>query len=253
MESLSKAKLKLFASLHQKKYRYEHALFLVEGKKLLVEAARSAWPLECVIINDARGEAFLSVLGELSSVPAFSLGERDFKKLSTQVSSEGILGVAKMPKPRDWPIYEHTSALLLEKVNDPGNLGTLLRTADWFGVHRIYCSPDTVDVYNPKVLRSSMGAFFRAEFSYVDDWDSFIQSYKSRIWLADMEGLYVKNHTFKKGEWILLGNEANGVSPKTRNSLPDRKLTIDGSGKGESLNVGVAGGIFLYHLFMGNS
>ena len=253
MESLSKAKLKLFASLQQKKYRYEHALFLVEGKKLVIEAANSAWPLECVIINDAREASLSSVLGELTHVPAFSLSEREFKKLSTQVNSEGILSVAKMPQTQDWPIQEHTSALLLEKVNDPGNLGTLLRTADWFGIHRVYCTSDTVDVYNPKVLRSSMGAFFRAEFSYIDEWDSFIQEYKSRIWLADMEGVSVKNHTFKKGEWILLGNEANGVSLETRNSLPDRKLTIEGSGKGESLNVGVAGGIFLYHLFMGNS
>ena len=253
MESLSKAKLKLFASLQQKKYRYEHALFLVEGKKLVMEAAGSAWPLECVIINDAREEALGAVLGELSSVPTFSLNEREFKKLSTQVSSEGILAVARMPHTQVWPIEEHSSALLLERVNDPGNLGTLLRTADWFGIHRVYCTSDTVDVYNPKVLRSSMGAFFRVEFTYVDEWDSFIQQHQNRIWLADMEGVSVKNHTFKKGDWILLGNEASGVSLETRNSLPDRKLTIEGSGKGESLNVGVAGGIFLYHLFMGNS
>ena len=161
--------------------RFEGFDFQSHSEKLVIEAANSAWPLECVIINDAKGESFLPVLGELASVSAFSLSERDFKKLSTQVNSEGILAVAKMPTPQDWPIHEHTSALLLEKVNDPGNLGTLLRTADWFGIHRVYCSSDTVDVYNPKVLRSSMGAFFRAEFTYVEDWDNFIQKHKSDL------------------------------------------------------------------------
>lgn len=253
METLSKAKLKLFTSLHQKKYRYEHALFLAEGKKLVEEGLSSNWAVSCVLINDARKEGLLADLTSYQGIPHYLVAAKDFDRLSTQVHGEGIMAVVGMPANQPYLITPTTSALLLEKVQDPGNLGTLLRTADWFGIQRVYCSADTVDLFNPKVLRSSMGAVFRCECIYVEDWDSFLVQHQTRIWLAHMDGSPLRDHHFLAGEWILLGNEANGVSAETRKSFQNRMLTIPRRGKGESLNVGIAGGIFMHHLSAANS
>jgi TrmH family RNA methyltransferase len=124
-------------------------------------------------------------------------------------------------------------------------LGTIIRIADWFGFRHIICNKGTVDVLNPKVLRASMGSFFRVNIEYVEDLAPILAEHSSQIRVADMEGETLAEAPLQGNEFILLGNEANGISDDAH---PLKKITIHGKGGAESLNVGVAAGIFAYTL-----
>ena len=237
MLPLSKAKLKFFASLQQKKFRNQAGLFLGEGWKLLQEAVEAGWPIEAVVV-EARKDFLLR--DRVSASLLFECGSRDFGRLCSQVNPEGVVTVLRMPVVSGEAIG---SAFLLEGVQDPGNLGTLVRTADWFGVPQLICSPGTVDVYNPKVVRAAMGSIFRIQVAYREDFQGFVQENATRIWVADMEGEPLPAVSLRERDFILLGNEARGVSEAVR-SLPGLgRVTIPRLGGAESLNVGIAAGV----------
>lgn len=236
MPHLSKAKVKLFAALQQKKFRQKHMLFLGEGKKLLQEALRSGIQPEAVVL--APGTV---APAQLSEDKLFHADSADFKRLSTQVHSEGIISVLPMPdlhaKPLPGP------AFLLENLRDPGNLGTLIRTADWFGFPQLICSSGTVDAYNPKVVRAAMGSLFRVQVTYLNDFAEFVQEKASQVWVADMNGQNAFSTPLQSRPYILLGNEANGVSDSIRQQKDIAPITIPRIGEAESLNVGIAAGV----------
>ncbi len=246
MLPLSKAKLKFFVSLQHKKYRSLHRLFLAEGQKVLHEALQSPYQLEAIVLR--QGEVLLDYPG-LDPAQVLLADPLDFKKISTQVQPEGMIGVFRFP---DAPLFQTVEeitelpdlpAILLEDLRDPGNLGTLMRTADWFGFPSLICSASTAEVFNPKVVRAAMGALFRLQITYVADFHGFVQRYAQQIWAADMEGTPLSNARLSDKPMILMGNEANGLSAEIR-SLPGlEKVTIPRYGKGESLNVGIAAGI----------
>ena len=219
-------------------------MFVVEGWKMLHEARLAGWLPEAVVLREdvlADNEAAIS---ELPAEQLFYLEKAAFDRMSALQSPEGVLAVLHTPSEQNLkdrlPVGH---GLLLEQIQNPGNLGTLMRIADWFGLEGLVCSSGTVDMFNPKTLRASMGAVFRVPVFAVDDWEILLQKEKDRIWLADMEGEKLDSALFEKNDWVLLGNEANGVSEFARKLLQNRRLTIPGRGGAESLNVAVAGGI----------
>ena len=246
MPQLSRAKLKLFASLHQKKYRRQEGLFLAEGKKMVEEAFKS--PVEVQAVVYLKGQE-VEWPGGFSEEKVYEADRDQIKRLSGQVHPEGVLAVLSIPPV---PHYQHLKqlpspppgpAFLLDNLQDPGNLGTLLRTADWFGFQQVICSSDTADVFNPKVVRASMGSLFRLHIAYVEDFEGCVRENAERIWMADMAGAPLDEATLPGRDLVLMGNEAKGIRPELR-SLPGiAPLTIPRTGAAESLNVGVAAGI----------
>ena len=251
MQALSKAKLRLFAGLQLKKIRYEEGLFVAEGLKMCREALQSAYPIEAVVL--AKG----TELPADCPVPAALLFEAtadDFKRISTQVSPEGILTVLRMPgkpfvhlqaKPNDVPIGP---AFVLAAIQDPGNLGTILRTSDWFGMPSLICGPGTVDPFNPKVLRSSMGSLFRTQLYFMDDLEEWLRRNADQVWCADMEGESLETVNLSERPYILLGNEALGVPAEIGGISGIRRVTIPRLGHAESLNAATAASIFAWNM-----
>lgn len=213
------------------------------------EALASGFSIEAIVIAEDRQENNDLQFESVSSDKIFAASPADFQQISSLQSPEGVLAI--LPLPDIYPQANSLSelppgkGLLLDEIQDPGNLGTLIRTADWFGIGQIICRKGTVDCFNPKVLRSSMGSIFRVKIIYVDDWERLVQSAAQRIWLADMEGVSLDQATFGTEDWLLLGNEANGVDEKLKAFPEIRKVHIPGRGGAESLNVGVAGGILM--------
>lgn len=244
MESLSKAKLKLFSALQHKKYRQQHGLFLVEGKKMVAEALHSDYPVETVVVRENVGE--LENLVQNKEINAFSLSEVDFGKLSSVKNPEGVLAVVQMPEtPKVFP--PPGKAILLYNLQDPGNLGTIIRTAAWFGIRNIICSSDTVDVFNPKTLRATMGAVFSTQVHYLNDFEEMLHAHAEKVLVADLSGTPVSGALPQGRDWILIGNEANGL-PENILSIPGLEaIRIPGGGT-ESLNAAVSAGILAFCL-----
>jgi RNA methyltransferase, TrmH family len=250
MQALSKAKLRLFAGLQLKKMRYEHRLFIAEGLKMLHEALRSAYPIEAVVVS-----AGVQLPAELQ-VPAHLLLEAsadDFKHLSTQVSPEGVLTVLRFAQAPHCHFGQPAQlppgpAFVLAAIQDPGNLGTILRTAEWFGMPSIICGPGTVDPFNPKVLRSSMGSLLRSQLYLLDDLETWLQTHASKVACADMDGAPLSASVLQDRPYILLGNESLGVPASIRAIAGIQKVTIPRFGDAESLNAATAAAVFAWEL-----
>ncbi|MEL7532787.1 MAG: RNA methyltransferase [Bacteroidota bacterium] len=249
MESLSRAKIKLFSSLQQKKYRERQDRFLIEGKKLYEEALAEKWPIEAIVIPEGQSP-IIDV--ENAPAPVYVTIPSVFKRISSQVSPEGPICVLHMPEDTHQDIQEELldsgPGLLIAGLQDPGNLGTIMRTADWLGFKQLVLGPDTVDVWNYKCLRASMGSIFRMKISQVNNWASFLKRQRCRIWVADMEGIELQDAVMGSADWLLVGNEANGISAEIRAIERLNRVTIPRQGGGESLNVAIATGILAWKL-----
>lgn len=220
---------------------------------MCAEALASAWPVAAVVVQADRPEL---AQGLPDTVPVFSLEPAAFAALSTHEQPEGILAVVGLPEGYSLeaePLAELPPGpgFILAEIQDPGNLGTLLRTADWLGLPDIILSAGCVDPLNPKVLRASMGSLFRVRLHRVPDLLPLVQQAPSRIWLAGMDGLPAPAAKPAPTDFILLGNEARGLSPALQASPGLRTITIPGRGGAESLNVAMAGGILAWHLRYG--
>lgn len=238
-----KSQLKLVKSLHQKKYRNQHELFFVEGFKLVNELLRSGFTLEFLCATKENIELFSTV----SSV--YEITEGDLRKISALKNPNGILAVFKMAKKQI--LTENSWVLALDAVQDPGNLGTIIRLCDWFGIQNLVCSLDTVDCYNPKVLQATMGSIARVAITYVD-LSVFLSKTKLPVFGAFMKGQSVYTQDFTSAGILIMGNEANGIS-KELEKLITQKITIPQFGKqtAESLNVAMATGILLNEIRRG--
>ena len=255
IEYISQAKIKQFTALKRKKYRYRERLFIVEGRKMVEEAIREGVKTEAIIIPE--GSNLHIEYGD--KIPVFLAPTKTFSSLSSLENPEGIMGVFHFPDEgfiQMLPTLKETilqdgSGIILDQIQDPGNLGTIIRLADWFGIKHIVCLKGTVDPLNPKVLRSSMGAIFRTNVYLTDQLGTLSKKSLEHLWVADMEGQALEQFEFPRNSWILLGNEANGVSNEVH-SVISKKVTIEGAGKTESLNVGIAAGILAYKLYLSN-
>ncbi|MEL6631676.1 MAG: RNA methyltransferase [Bacteroidota bacterium] len=247
MKPLSKARLKLFTGLKAKKNRYRHRLFFVEGIKMVREALGSGWEIEAIILEegfDRRKE-----VTSMHEDRIFVAEKSSFSQLSTQQQSEGILAVLQMP---DRVVSDSATVggpgFLLEEIQDPGNMGTLIRTAAWFGFSQIICSKGCVDLYNPKVLRASMGAIFRVQVQYVENLSDWVGEKEIKVLVADMEGKPVEEYPFEGNEYVLIGNEAHGVQAHWKTHPLVEYVTISGGHGVESLNAAISGAIFAYEI-----
>ncbi|MCB9361545.1 MAG: RNA methyltransferase [Flavobacteriales bacterium] len=225
---LSANQKKYLNSLKQKKYRYQHSTFIVEGEKMVNE----------LVASDFEIEVIYGVEDLLSYPSIVKITEKELASVSLLKTPNKYFAVAKQKKSAKANLEGLT--LVLDNIQDPGNLGTIIRIADWFGVSTIICSPTCVDVYNPKVVQATMGSLFRVNIVYTD-LISFLEENKDNaIYGALLGGENVYETTIQKENSILvMGNESKGIS-KTLKPYINHKIAIPQFGKAESLNVAVA-------------
>ncbi|PWD98431.1 RNA methyltransferase [Marinilabilia rubra] len=244
---VGKSKKKLIASLSQKKYRDKHGLFVAEGPKLVNDLLDSGLSPEFIICTEKNiilNSRFHGV-AELSEAS-------EIRKISFLKTPQNILCVFQKPE-TSFTFGDHSQSmsLCLDGIQDPGNMGTILRLADWFGISSIICSPDTVDVFNPKVVQASMGALGRVNLHYTpmaEFCKKSAQELNLPVFGTFMNGENIYKSDLPSKGLIILGNEGKGIRPETEQYIT-RKLTIPRFPKGnnssgmESLNVGVAAAI----------
>ena len=228
---MTQAEIKFVKSLSQKKFRDSSGLFIVEGEKLVAEALASRFTVERVYRREEIGEAAMARISALSSPsPALALVRKPADLLQDNLPSSGLF-------------------LALDGIRDPGNLGTILRIADWFGISAVYASPDTVDLFNPKVVQATMGSIFRVRFHYTDIpalCTSALQA-GGQVYGTFLDGTRIYDRPLSDGSKapsvIVIGNEANGISPEVAACVSERLFIppypADDPGS-ESLNAAVA-------------
>tara|TARA_B100000768_G_scaffold124947_1_gene115641 strand:- start:2507 stop:3226 length:720 start_codon:yes stop_codon:yes gene_type:complete len=233
--SLSKNHLKLITSLSQKKYRQKHKLFAVEGVKVVHEFLNSSFELDILFST----ETSFSYIDNY-----FEISEQELNKISTLKTPNKVLALFKIPEQQR---VDSTGLIIaLDTINDPGNLGAIIRLCDWFGVEQLVCSKETVDCYNTKVIQASMGSLTRIVIHYTD-LKEYFEGLSIPIFIADMEGENIYNTELPSSAVLVMGNEANGVSDSIRN-IVDAKISIPRFGnyqQTESLNVATATAILL--------
>lgn len=234
---LSKNQIKLLRSLQRKKNRQQEGLFLVEGGKAVLELLASGWPLHSLYVSEEFAAAHQEVLPQ----SAIRCSAEGLAAAGTLVSNRDALAVALIAEQTDCRHQPGQWTLVLDRINDPGNLGTLLRIADWYGIKQIICSPDTVDVYNPKVINASMGSCLRVQVAYqpLEQWLVELPA-GTPVLGAYLDGESV-HHLLPMvdGGVLLMGSEAHGLASGLA-SLVTQRITIPAFGTAESLNVAVA-------------
>ncbi len=254
---LSRNDIKTLARLHQKKYRRLDKKMLVEGARLTYEALQSDWPTNRVLHTQAflatpHAEKVLGLAHE-RGIPVTEITQIEFKKISDTVNSQGVIAEVGM---KDWGenplqcLRENHKCLMvaIEKLQDPGNLGTIMRTAEWLGADALILGPETVSWSNMKALRASMGAVFHLPVFEVDDFvDTLAQAkrFGAMIYAADQRGDFpYTTLRYPAKKVLLLGGEVAGVSEQAL-ALSDLNIVIPARGKGESLNVAIAAAILM--------
>lgn len=242
---LSKNVLKYLSSLQQKKYRQEYGAFLVEGAKSVLELLASDFEVEMVVATD---KFYKENTRSLEKQPfRVEIATPDeLVRAGTLQSNDAALAVVKT-KSNDFLYAEEGEyVLVLDDIRDPGNLGTMIRIADWYGIRKMVCSLTTTDWYNPKVVAASKGSFTRVQGFYTDLKAYFEGHLASEVSVYGtfLEGKNIHQITFAKTGYIVMGNESNGIGSEVEKFVTD-KITIPRFGEAESLNVGIATAIVL--------
>lgn len=238
---------KYIKKLQQKKYRREYGEFLVEGIKGVEEVLASVSSVSKIILEEDGKNVFDLPLFVEDGPEILYASKTDIKEIKTTETFPGIMAIVKMPDISLSDFDFDAPILCLDGVKDPGNLGTIIRTADWFGITNILLSDDCVDPYNEKVVRSTMGSIFRTKIVESENIMSDLQALKKQGYVLlglQMEGENIQASQFQKKTLYIFGSESHGISPKVQ-SLLDKSCTIPRLGGSESLNVGVAVGIVL--------
>ncbi|MEO7975928.1 RNA methyltransferase [Flavobacterium sp.] len=234
---VSKNQIKLISGLHQKKQRFANQLFFAEGIKVIQELLQSNFELEHLFTTQNDFETV-----EFSK--RISITEQELKKISALTTPNSCLAVFKIPSENK--IINSGLIVALDDIRDPGNLGTILRLCDWFGIRQIICSKETVDIYNPKVVQATMGSITRVNVNYVD-LKAFITQTELPVFGTFMNGENIYQSNLPQNGIIIMGNEAKGISEEIEKMVTNR-LTIPRFGamqKTESLNVATATAIIL--------
>lgn len=235
---LSKNTLKFIKSLHQKKFRKQEQAFFVEGSKNVTELLRSNFEITHLLITPKFGSAYMDLIKQYSG-DLIEVSEQLLESLGAFKSNTSALAVAKSRQEVPFSVQSGELVLALDDVRDPGNLGTIIRIADWYGISKIVLSPQTADFYNPKVLQASMGSFTRIQFFY-QQLDVFLENNSNiPIYGAFLEGENIHQTQLTPDGILVMGNESNGVSPEVARRIA-YKITIPSFGQAESLNVAVA-------------
>ena len=234
---LSKNQIKFISSLQQKKQRLIHKMFVAEGVKVVQELLDADFELHQLYTTE---DDFKSVNDSKKLI----VSADDLKKISALTTASSCLAVFKIPEQKE--LYQSGLIVALDAIRDPGNLGTIIRLCDWFGIQQLICSNETVDVYNPKVVQATMGSISRVNVSYIN-LEDFISTTSLPVFGTFMNGENIYSTTLPQEGIIVMGNEANGISKEVENSIQHR-LTIPRFGtlqKTESLNVATATAIIL--------
>ena len=219
----------------------EEGLFLVEGIKSVKEFIDSGYQIEAIYHTYTFDPNLLKLSRKIN---LYGISLNDLEKISSLKTPQEVIALVKLPK---WPALDHSIlqqkfSIVLDGIQDPGNMGTIIRTADWFGIQHIICSEDCVDVYNPKVIQATMGSLSRINVHYTD-----LQTLLSKINLpifgALLNGSNIYQTDFGNEGLVIMGNEGNGLRAEII-KLIHRAVTIPKAGKAESLNVGIATAIF---------
>jgi TrmH family RNA methyltransferase len=235
--TISNNDLKKYSSLNRKIKRKELQLFVVEGEKICKELLKNDFEFESIFTTEDLQSEF-----PLSTV----CSKKEIARISHLKSPSNVVAICKIPT------YKINSKdkkpfIFLDNVNDPGNLGTIVRTLDWFGYKQLFCSKNTVDCFNNKSVMASMGSIFRVDCHYID-FDEFQQLFPQHdTYGTYLDGESIGSVKLKTNSIIVIGNESNGVSKEIVDKL-NNTIRIPGNGKAESLNVSVATGIILNEL-----
>jgi TrmH family RNA methyltransferase len=244
---VGKSTIKLIKSLAHKKYRYKENLFLVEGDKIVTELLRSEVKIKEVLISEN--------FNNFNNLPKGNIEKTSFvdattiKKASLLKSPQNSIAVCRFSSSKHLSKkFKKGLSIFLDGVQDPGNLGTIVRICDWYGIENVYCSHDTVDLYNPKVIQATMGSFLRINFKPCDTSEivEMARNADTPIFGAFMDGENIYTKELPENALLVMGNEGNGIRPEMEQYIQQRisipNLSANSS-KAESLNVGVAAAI----------
>jgi TrmH family RNA methyltransferase len=235
---ISKNQIKFVRQLEQKKYRQKEGLFVAEGPKVVGDLLRHGWQPKALYATSAwEGVSGMTGSGMVQ------VSAEELQRLSFLQHPQQVLAVFPMPENREMPpLKQGRLYLALDGVQDPGNLGTIIRIADWFGIDAIYCSLDTADVWNPKVVQATMGSIARVSLYYTD-LPQMLKSAEVPVYGTLLDGEDIYSQSLSSDGIIVMGNEGNGLSAPVR-ELVDRKLLIPSFNSSpdmaESLNVAIA-------------
>jgi RNA methyltransferase, TrmH family len=246
---ITKNQIKYINSLQQKKFRLEHQSFVVEGAKSVIELLKSDFEIELLYVTKLFFEENKTLLQNLSIQPELT-DANELEKAGSFSSNNAALAVVKTKDNTELLVGDTEFALILDDIRDPGNLGTIIRIADWYGITKIICSTTTVDVYNPKVISSTMGSFSRVSLYYTD-LEMFIKNQSGNIYGTLLDGENIHQTKFTTSGYIIIGNEANGINEEIT-KLITHKITIPRFGGAESLNAGIATAVVLDNVFRRN-
>ncbi|MCU0339571.1 MAG: RNA methyltransferase [Spirosomaceae bacterium] len=248
---VSKNLQKYLHALQTKKYRQEYGAFLVEGAKSVLELLASDYQVECLLMSETFYKENRQKIDKQPFRAEIATPE-ELARVGTLQTNDAALAVVKT-KSNDF-LYAHPReyALVLDDIRDPGNLGTIIRIADWYGISKIICSLTTTDWYNPKVIAASKGSFVRVRGFYVD-LEAYFGEILSKNMPTNIYGAFLEGQNIHKmqlantGGYIVMGNESNGISTAV-GALVNQPVTIPRFGQAESLNVGIATAIVLDNL-----
>lgn len=239
---------KLIKSLHTKPFRDENGLFVAEGEKLAEELLKSDYTTELIIVRESSAHNVINIADQFAEkgVPVYVAPKHQFDQICDTKTPQGIISVVNLKDPE--PVSGE-SFIVLDAISDPGNVGTIIRTADWFGIKQIVLGKESADAFNPKSVRASMGSIFRISIFYTEDLPAYLNdNYKKiKLYGADINATETIDKMKLKAPFgLVFGSEAHGISPEITGMLSN-SYKIDGHGEAESLNVGVAVGIALHH------
>lgn len=239
---ISKNKLQYIRSLHQKKFREKHREFIVEGPKLVDELLKSRFEVKMIYAVSGEKERLES---KVRGIEINGISQAELSRMSTLKTPNGVLAIAGMPElnAKDFAMPDDF-VIVLDGISDPGNLGTIIRTADWFGIRTLVCSPDTVEVFNPKVVQATMGSVFRCRVFYTDVHTFFSGMNPGvTVYGTFLEGSNIYTENFASSGILVIGSESHGIRPDVEKFIT-RKMHIPSlSGGAESLNASVAAAI----------
>ena len=242
---LSKSQISFIRSLHQKKYRKEHGLFIVEGIKSIKEFFQSSYQIHTIYYNSEQ----YNLLPKLpANINLFEVKNAELDKISTLQTPQGFLALVHIPKNRELALkaLKNQFTLVLDGVQDPGNMGTIIRTADWFGFKNIICSADCVEVFNPKTVQATMGSLARVNI-YETDLPALLEKNTIPVFGALLDGESIYKTQWGAEGLVILGNEGKGISAEVIKKI-NKPVTIPRIGEAESLNVAVSAAIFCAEL-----
>ena len=243
---LSKQQVKYIQSLNQKKFRAREGVFLAEGPKIISELLASRH-IEPVVLYGTKDWWQQAPANQLAADQQDEISVQELEKISFLPAPNGVLGIFRQPRFAAPGPLQGTWSLVLDGLQDPGNMGTIIRTADWFGINLIIAGSDSADVFNPKVVQSTMGSIARVQVVY-EDLPLFLQRHaRVPVYASTLQGTSLATAGVLEPGFLLIGNESKGIRPELLR-LAARQLTIPRIGEAESLNAAVATGILLSQL-----